>query len=164
MGHLGHLSRPGQYFFTHKSTFRVHYSTGSLGQLDLRVAGFPGHWVAGSGTANLASVLLQMTQQDRYTRGQQPGVCRNVQFYVTKCAVICIVLFCAVLTAHLSVGSNRPPGWILGREKEGEKEGSRRGKGRKRDGRKGGREQRKKEGKGKEKKLEEETGKNFVQL
>jgi len=35
----------------HKSTFGVHYRTGSpgqLGQLDLRVAGFPGHWVAGS--------------------------------------------------------------------------------------------------------------------
>ena len=35
-------------FFTHKSTFGVHYRTGSLGQLGLRVAGFPGHWVAGS--------------------------------------------------------------------------------------------------------------------
>ena len=32
MGHLSHLSRPGQ----------------SPGQLGLRVAGFPGHWVAGS--------------------------------------------------------------------------------------------------------------------
>jgi len=30
------------------STFGVHYRTGSPGQLDLRVAGFPGHWVAGS--------------------------------------------------------------------------------------------------------------------
>jgi len=31
---------------THKSTFGVHYRTGSPGQLGLRVAGFPGHWVA----------------------------------------------------------------------------------------------------------------------
>ena len=31
--------------FTHKSTFWVHYRTGSPGQLGLRVAGFPGHWV-----------------------------------------------------------------------------------------------------------------------
>ena len=30
------------------STFGVHYRTGSPGQLGLRVAGFPGHWVAGS--------------------------------------------------------------------------------------------------------------------
>jgi len=37
-----------EYFFTHKSTFGVHYRTGSPGQLGLRVAGFPGHWVAGS--------------------------------------------------------------------------------------------------------------------
>jgi len=37
-----------EYFFTHQSTFRVHYRTGSLGRLGLRVAGFPGHWVAGS--------------------------------------------------------------------------------------------------------------------
>jgi len=28
--------------------FGVHYRTGSPGQLGLRVAGFPGHWVAGS--------------------------------------------------------------------------------------------------------------------
>jgi len=33
---------------THKSTFGVYYRTGSPGQLGLRVAGFPGHWVAGS--------------------------------------------------------------------------------------------------------------------
>jgi len=32
----------------HKSIFGVCYTTGSLGQLGLRVAGFPGHWVAGS--------------------------------------------------------------------------------------------------------------------
>ena len=32
----------------HKSTFGVHYRTGSPGQLGLRVAGFPGHCVAGS--------------------------------------------------------------------------------------------------------------------
>ena len=37
-----------EYFFTHKSTFGVHRRTGSPGQLGLRVAGFPGHWVAGS--------------------------------------------------------------------------------------------------------------------
>jgi len=37
-----------EYFFTHKSTFGIHYRTGSPGQLVLRVAGFPGHWVAGS--------------------------------------------------------------------------------------------------------------------
>ena len=37
-----------EYFFTHKSTFGVHYRTWSPGQLGLRVAGFPGHWVAGS--------------------------------------------------------------------------------------------------------------------
>ena len=37
-----------KYFFTHKSTFGVHCRTGSPGQLGLRVAGFPGHWVAGS--------------------------------------------------------------------------------------------------------------------
>ena len=39
-----------EYFFTHKSTFGVHYRTGSPGQLGLRVVGFPGHWVAGSQT------------------------------------------------------------------------------------------------------------------
>jgi len=33
---------------THESTFGVHYRTGSPGQLGLQVAGFPGHWVAGS--------------------------------------------------------------------------------------------------------------------
>jgi len=39
-------SLPREYFFTHKSsTFGVHYRTGSPGQLRLRVAGFPGHWV-----------------------------------------------------------------------------------------------------------------------
>jgi len=32
----------------HKSTFGVHYRTGSPGHLGLRVAGFPGLWVAGS--------------------------------------------------------------------------------------------------------------------
>ena len=32
----------------HKSTFGVHHRTGLPGQLGLRVAGFPGHWVAGS--------------------------------------------------------------------------------------------------------------------
>jgi len=37
-----------EYFFTHKSTFGVHYRAGSPGQLGLRVAGFPGHWVVGS--------------------------------------------------------------------------------------------------------------------
>ena len=37
-----------KYFFTHKSTFVVHYRRGLPGQLGLRVAGFPGHWVAGS--------------------------------------------------------------------------------------------------------------------
>ena len=35
----------------HKSTFGVHYRTGSPGQLGLRVAGFPDHWVAGSQNA-----------------------------------------------------------------------------------------------------------------
>jgi len=73
-----------EYFFAQKSTFGIHYRTGSLGQLGLRVAGFPGHWVAGPATANLASVLFPMTEQDGYTFGQQPGVHRNVQFYVTK--------------------------------------------------------------------------------
>jgi len=36
-----------QYFFTHRpqSTFGVHYRRGSPGQLGLRDAGFPGHWV-----------------------------------------------------------------------------------------------------------------------
>ena len=34
-----------EYFFTHKSTFGVHYRTGWPGQLGLRAAGFPGHWV-----------------------------------------------------------------------------------------------------------------------
>jgi len=37
-----------EYFFTRKSTFVVHYRTGSPGQLGLRVAGFPGHWVTKS--------------------------------------------------------------------------------------------------------------------
>ena len=39
---------PENTFFTLKSTFGVHYRTGSPGQLGLRVAGFPGHWVAGA--------------------------------------------------------------------------------------------------------------------
>ena len=33
---------------THQSTFGVHYRAGSPGQLGLRVAGSPSHWVAGS--------------------------------------------------------------------------------------------------------------------
>jgi len=33
---------------THKSTFGVHYRTGSPGQLGHRVTEFPGHWVSGS--------------------------------------------------------------------------------------------------------------------
>ena len=37
-----------EYFFARTSTFGVHYRTGSPGQLGLRVAGFRGHWVAGS--------------------------------------------------------------------------------------------------------------------
>ena len=37
------------------STFGVHYRTRSPGQLGLRVAGFPGHWVAGS--QNVPSLL-----------------------------------------------------------------------------------------------------------
>jgi len=37
-----------EYFFTHMSTSGIHYRTGSSGQLGLRVAWFPGHWVAGS--------------------------------------------------------------------------------------------------------------------
>jgi len=37
-----------QYFFAHKSKSGVHCRTGSPGQLGLRVAGFPGHWVDGS--------------------------------------------------------------------------------------------------------------------
>jgi len=37
-----------EYCFTHKSTFGVHYRTGSPGHLGLWVAGFPGNRVAGS--------------------------------------------------------------------------------------------------------------------
>ena len=37
-----------EYFFTHKSTFGVHYRKGSPGQLGLWIAGFLGHWVSGS--------------------------------------------------------------------------------------------------------------------
>ena len=44
-----------EYFFTHKSTFGVHSRTGSPGQLGLRVAGFPGQWVAGSQNVHLCS-------------------------------------------------------------------------------------------------------------
>jgi len=40
-------SCPLQTFMLRKSTFGFHYRTGSPGQLGLRVAGFPGHWVAG---------------------------------------------------------------------------------------------------------------------
>ena len=32
-----------EYFFTHKSTFGIHYRTGSPGQLVLRVTGSLGH-------------------------------------------------------------------------------------------------------------------------
>jgi len=42
----------------HKSTFGVHYRTGSPGQLGLRVAGFPDHWVAGSQNATHAVQCL----------------------------------------------------------------------------------------------------------
>ena len=38
-------SCPLQTFMLRKSTFGFHYRTGSPGQLGLRVAGFPGHWV-----------------------------------------------------------------------------------------------------------------------
>ena len=60
-----------EYFFTHKSTFGVHYRTGSPGQLGLRVARFPGHWVAGSqnvtssisGSGQFGSVQFKCCEQ-----------------------------------------------------------------------------------------------------
>ena len=45
----------------HKSTFGVHYRTGSPGQMGLRVAGFPGHWVAGSQNVTQFHVLTAPT-------------------------------------------------------------------------------------------------------
>jgi len=50
MGHLGHLSRPGH---------RVTGSSFDLGQLGLKVAGFPGHWVAGTQNVTQFHVLQQ---------------------------------------------------------------------------------------------------------
>jgi len=55
-----------EYFFAHKSTFGVHCRTGSPGQLGLRVAGFPGHWVAGS--QNVTQFHLWCVQHKIYAR------------------------------------------------------------------------------------------------
>ena len=43
---------------THKSTFGVHYRTGSPGQPGLRVDEFPGHWIAGSRNVTQVHVCL----------------------------------------------------------------------------------------------------------
>jgi len=58
-----------EYFFTRKSTCGVHYWTGSPGQLGLRVAGFPGHWVTKSPVPSLMysirllRIVAQPTEQ-----------------------------------------------------------------------------------------------------
>ena len=57
---------PENTFFAHKSTFGVHCRTGSPGQLGLRVAGFPGHWVAGS--QNVTQFHLWCVQHKIYAR------------------------------------------------------------------------------------------------
>ena len=44
-----------------KSTVGVHYRTGSPGQLGLRVAGFPGHWVAGSQNVSNVDLCCRQT-------------------------------------------------------------------------------------------------------
>ena len=44
-----------------KSTFGVHYRTGSPGQLGLRVAGFPGHWVAASQNVSNVDLCCRQT-------------------------------------------------------------------------------------------------------
>ena len=48
---------------THKSTFGVYYRTGSPGQLGLRVARFPGHWVAGSQNVTQFNVWCRLFGQ-----------------------------------------------------------------------------------------------------
>ena len=65
-----------QNFFTHKSTFGVHYRTGSPGQLGLRVAGFRGHWVAGSSSISdlridLGKTLAEANGYKWYCRGRK---------------------------------------------------------------------------------------------
>ena len=57
----------------HKSTFGVHYRTGSPGQLGLRVAGFPGHWVAGSQNVNQFHVCRTPAHRITPKNGKQHG-------------------------------------------------------------------------------------------
>ena len=68
----------------HKSTFGVHYRTGSLG---LRVAGFPGHWVAGSQNVTQFHVCwLQLWAMNlyRYIFIDVTFRCQNVVFLTGK--------------------------------------------------------------------------------
>jgi len=84
-----------EYFFTHrpKSTFGVHYRTGSPGQLDLRVAGFPGHWVAGS--QNVTQFHLCFYVRQLFTRST-----RLTLDYTLFALIHCYVFSAAYLYKH----------------------------------------------------------------
>ena len=62
-----------EYFFV---TFGVHYRTGSPGQLGLRVAGFPGHWVAGSQNVTQFHVWLTCDTASQLAY-ETPKTCHN---------------------------------------------------------------------------------------
>jgi len=62
----------------HKSTFGVHYRTGSPGQPGLRVAGFPGHWVAGSQNVTKFHVWYRLNSTTR-TRADPRGLFRETR-------------------------------------------------------------------------------------
>ena len=68
-----------EYFFTHMSTFGVHYRTGSPGQLGLRVAGFPGHWVAGSQNATQFRLCCGPWQSPTTCSCCRPGWLRSAR-------------------------------------------------------------------------------------
>ena len=79
---------------THKSTFGVHYRRGSPGQLGLRVAGFPGHWVAGSQNVTQFHVCVD---------------CLVLSCLVLSCLEPCSVRRSVALsTACLQIGSRLP--------------------------------------------------------
>jgi len=72
-----------EYFFTHESTFGVHYRTGSLGQLGLWVAGFSSHWVAGSQNVtqfhlwHAATAAVDWDLLPARSRADASGKCRS---------------------------------------------------------------------------------------
>jgi len=118
--------------------------------------------------------VVQVTKSLQDPLENAARVCRNVQFD-TICAFL--ILICALLTAHLSVGANSAPlglpAGFWGRERRGKGRGKENERGKKLGGEKRKREEGKEKGikerrgekKGKERKGRREgEGRNFVQL